>query len=121
MKFGTATIARMPMIATTIINSIKVNPLWIFFRLNIGAPSWGELSSKHRAIPGSPGKLAEALVTPHVPGAIVGLSRDENCHRPRRTSLRDVLVLALVEPELRQPVAQRAKADPEEGGRALPH
>src|ERR1041385_995598 len=38
MKAGIATAARMPMIATTIINSMRVNPFWIFFILSIATP-----------------------------------------------------------------------------------
>src|SRR6266850_3223804 len=38
MKFGIAIAARMPMIATTIINSISVKPFWT--SLFIGAPLW---------------------------------------------------------------------------------
>jgi hypothetical protein len=48
MNEGTAMAARIPMIATTIINSMSVNPRWVFV-LNITTPSWQMPDSNHRA------------------------------------------------------------------------
>src|SRR5512140_3726802 len=120
MSWGIATAARIPIIATTIISSMSVNPLWIFFMLSIGIPL-RHVRSKQRAIykhAGSNAKRAEAFCCPSNPEA-------ENCHRARRTSL-DALVLfslvivALVDPELRQPITHRPETDPEQDGRTLP-
>jgi hypothetical protein len=69
------------MIATTIINSMRVNPLWIFFFiLSVATPSLAICQSKRRAMPAAAArfdKLAEVFVTPHDPDA-------ENCHRRRQ-------------------------------------
>src|SRR3954468_7292148 len=105
MNAGMATAARMPMIATTIISSIKVKPLWTFFMRRIESPSCEEVYSKPRARCqklATDGKRAEVFVTPHDHGA-------ENCHWPRRTSLGGIFIVSLVDAELLEPVAQRAK------------
>jgi hypothetical protein len=49
MNAGIATVARIPMMATTIISSMRVNPRWTLFMLCIATPAGGFQCSKLRA------------------------------------------------------------------------